>query len=586
MNRLPMCLALLIIFTAGVGSTSHVAWAECLIPPAFDPGVGELYVCSPAAGERHLIEYARRSHGEQGLREDIWVNFRGVFADQVWVNVGTREANDTSLPAWETIATVVEQMRAIKAGERGALQQFLTPLATTSAQTGEDRALKLHLLETLRESATGPAHAPLRAVLYHVHLKPTREIAEQSVMPINHALSIPSHTDLFYVPNLAALTPGAESKIAVPAGIWTYDWNKARAVRFVANQYDGPGKAPFALKFAHVYTRFAITEYHRHELNDPVTVTPERVGQYVATLRSTGAILRFDFAQDWVAVQETLARSIEEVEAAGTDTGDSRTSRANSDLDRGREVYEANCAMCHGARGDGNGMASHHFRTRPQDFRAGRFKFRSTPSGSPPLDEDLFRTITQGVGRTGMIPQIHLNEADRWAVVFYLKTFSARFQHEPLAPAISIPPAPNRTPELAARGRQMYMNAGCSDCHGQEGRGDGPSAGQLQDEWGNPILPSDLTRLPRKSGPTPRDLYRTIATGMDGTPMSSYTEALTPEEVWAVVAYLDGLPAKDEWENLGKLVNEEIIGFNVERMHRRPLPPAKPKNSRGVLPRR
>ena len=476
-------------------------------------------------------------------------------------------------------------MQAIKAGERGALQQFLAPLETTPAKTGEDRMLKLRLLQTLRKSAAVPAHAPLRAVLYHVHLKPTREIEEQSVMLINHALSIPSHTDLLYAPNLAVLTPGAESKIVVPAGIWTYEWDEAQALRFVASQYDGPAEVPFARKFAHVYTRFAITEYHRHELNDPATVTPERVTRYIATLRSTGAILHFAFAQDWVAVRETLARSIQKMEAPGTSTGGSRNGRTNSDLARGREVYEANCAICHGEKGDGKGMAVHHFETRPQNFRTGRFKFRSTPSGSLPLDEDLFKTITQGVGRTGMIPQIHLDEADRWAVVSYLKTFSPRFQQERPKPAIPIPPAPNRTSELAARGRQIYMDAGCSDCHGEGGKGDGPSARTLTDDWAKPIVPADFSQLPWKSGATPGDLYRTIATGMDGTPMPSYADALTPEEIWAVVAYLYSLPPESEWANLGKLVEEEIIGFNVERMHRRLLPPRTSQPSRSVPPR-
>lgn len=577
MNCLAICLALLVTFTAGMGSSPHVAWAECLIPPGYDPGVGELYVCSPVAGERYLIEYTRRSHRESGLREDIWLNFRGVFADQVWINVGTREANDTSLPAWEVIATLVEQMRAIKAGERSALQQFLAPFETAPANSREDRSLKLRLLETLRESAAVPARAPVRAVLYHVHLKPTREIEEQSLMPINHALSIPSHTDLLYAPKLAALTPGAESKIAVPAGIWAYELDETQAARFVANQYDGSEEAPFALKFGHVYTRFAITEYQRQGLNDPAKVTPERVSGYIATLRSTGAILHFAFADDWIAARETLTRSIQKLGTPSVGTGGSRRADGEADLVRGREVYEANCAICHGVRGDGKGMAAHHFRTKPQNFRTGRFKFRSTPSGSLPLDKDLFRTITEGVGRTGMIPQIHLDEGDRWAVVSYLKTFSPRFQRERAAPAIAIPPAPNRTPDLETWGRRMYMDAGCSDCHGLEGRGDGPSAGQLRDEWGNPIAPADLIRLPRKSGPTPRDLYRTIATGLDGTPMPSYSDALTPEEMWAVVAYLDGLPPKDEWGNLGKLVDEEIIGFNVERMHRRPLPATTPK---------
>lgn len=253
---------------------------------------------------------------------------------------------------------------------------------------------------------------------------------------------------------------------------------------------------------------------------------------------------------------------------------------AHPDLERGREVYDANCAICHGEKGDGNGMAAHHFRSRPQNFLTGRFKFRSTPSGSLPLDEDLFRSITHGVGRTGMIPQIHLDEADRWAVVSYIKTFSPRFQRQGPGSPISIPPTPNRTPDLVARGRQMYVDSGCSDCHGEAGRGDGPSSANLKDEWGNPLPASDLTRLPRKSGPTPTDLYRTIATGLDGTPMPSYADALTPEDIWAVVAYLYALPPETEWGNLGTLVGEEIIGFRVERMHRRPLPPASSRSSR------
>lgn len=243
------------------------------------------------------------------------------------------------------------------------------------------------------------------------------------------------------------------------------------------------------------------------------------------------------------------------------------------DLERGRLVYEANCAICHGLDGDGRGMARHHFETPPASFRAGKFTFRSTPSGSLPLDADLFRTLTQGVGRTGMIPQAHLEEADRWDAVAYIKTLSPRFGREEPQPPIPIPPAPARTPELTARGRTLYVEAGCADCHGASGKGDGPSAPDLTDDWGNPIRPADLTRLPWKSGPKPEDLYRTIGTGLDGTPMPSHADALTPEEIWALVAYLWELPPKSEWANLGTLVDDEIVGFNVEKMHRQPLPP-------------
>ncbi|MBI2878630.1 MAG: c-type cytochrome [Candidatus Rokubacteria bacterium] len=243
------------------------------------------------------------------------------------------------------------------------------------------------------------------------------------------------------------------------------------------------------------------------------------------------------------------------------------------DLERGRLVYETNCAICHGLDGNGRGMARHHFETPPADFRTGKFKFRSTPSGSLPLDADLFRTITQGVGRTGMIPQVHLDEADRRDVDAYIKTLSPRFGREEPQPPIPIPSTPDRTPEFMARGRALYFDAGCADCHGEGGKGDGPSARELTDDWGNPIRPADLTRLPRKSGPKPEDLYRTIGTGLDGTPMPSHADALTPEEIWALVAYLWGLPPKSEWANLGTLVDEEIVGFNVEKRHRQPLPP-------------
>lgn len=254
--------------------------------------------------------------------------------------------------------------------------------------------------------------------------------------------------------------------------------------------------------------------------------------------------------------------------------------RPEPDLERGRLVYETNCAICHGPNGDGRGMARHHFETPPASFQAGKFKFRSTPSGSLPLDSDLFRTITRGVGRTGMVPQAHLDEADRWDVVAYVKGFSRRFERDAPRAPIAIPPPPNRTPELAARGRQIYLDAGCADCHGERGKGDGPSGDRLMDDWGNPARPADLTRLPRKSGPDPEDLYRTIATGMDGTPMPSYADALPPEELWALVAYLWGLPPPSEWENLGKLIDEEIVGFNVEKRHRQPLPPRTPRATR------
>ncbi len=232
-------------------------------------------------------------------------------------------------------------------------------------------------------------------------------------------------------------------------------------------------------------------------------------------------------------------------------------------LEQGRLVFEQNCAICHGALGDGRGMAGMMVRTKPRNFRPGVFKFRSTPTGSLPTDEDLFQTISRGLRGTGMVAQDDLPERERRAVVEYLKTFSDRFRAEKPQAPVPIPEAPPRTPEVIARGRDVYQKAECFKCHGTEGRGDGPSAEGMKDSWGYPIQPTDLSR-PLKRGSTPEAIYRTVVTGLDGTPMPSYEGALSEEELWALSHYVASLNAGVLSEGQQR---EEAAGQMVLRMH-------------------
>lgn len=236
---------------------------------------------------------------------------------------------------------------------------------------------------------------------------------------------------------------------------------------------------------------------------------------------------------------------------------------ADRHLGLGLLVYEQNCAICHGSEGDGRGMAAHMLGTQPRDFRNGIFKFRSTPSGSLPTDGDLFETVSRGLRGTGMIEQDFLPEDNRRAVVAYLKTFSERFKNEIPQEPVAIPKPPSRTPELIAQGREIYQKAECFKCHGAEGRGDGPSASGLRDDWGYPIQAADLTR-PLKRGSTPQSIYKTLVTGLNGTPMPSYEGALTDEEFWALSFYVASL-------NTGILSanqrREEGAGQMVLHMH-------------------
>jgi len=211
-------------------------------------------------------------------------------------------------------------------------------------------------------------------------------------------------------------------------------------------------------------------------------------------------------------------------------------------LTRGADLYEANCAVCHGSEGDGGGRLAAHVQTKPRDFTSGTFKFRSTIGSSPPTDLDLFRTITRGVAGTSMPAWSALSIEERWALVHYIKTFSDRFEREPAGESVEIPIVPEFTAELLQSGEELYRGAGCHNCHGDSGRGDGPSAAGLTDDWGEPIDVFDLSggRVPKNGGEA-EDFYRLILTGLPGTPMPGFGLALQPEQTWAITAYVQSL---------------------------------------------
>ena len=211
-------------------------------------------------------------------------------------------------------------------------------------------------------------------------------------------------------------------------------------------------------------------------------------------------------------------------------------------VQEGKRIFEHRCIGCHGEKGDGKGVAAIFFTTKPRNFVDGIFKLRSTPSGSLPTDADLYRTITTGIPGTAMPPWHELPEKDRWFVIQYIKTFSERFKDEkPEQPIVIASETPD-TPESVAKGREIYAQMKCAECHGEKGHGDGPSAETLRDNWGNPIKPFDFTKGGfLKSGPAPQDLYKAFSTGLDGTPMPSFADYLNPDQRWDLVHYVMSL---------------------------------------------
>lgn len=297
-------VGLICAFYCLVAASPHLKRTqECLIPPAYDPGIGGIYFCPPDEGERYLIKHARRGRSEQDLSEDSWVNFRGVFNDQVWVNIGLQEASDASLPAWDALASLVEWMQSIKKGDREALDAFLAPIEMSPTYSQVDLEVRKKLLHELKLTPTLPKDARLRVILYHVHLMPATNLLPRQSLPLNPLLSLPSREDLLQAPLLVQMAPNAESKIAVPAGIWTYRWDKKQAERFVQQFFKGSPDIPFFLKYEQVFMRYAMVEYTKQGLHNPTALTTKRLHAYTQVLRKTGAILEFNFAADWATFQ-------------------------------------------------------------------------------------------------------------------------------------------------------------------------------------------------------------------------------------------------------------------------------------------
>lgn len=208
---------------------------------------------------------------------------------------------------------------------------------------------------------------------------------------------------------------------------------------------------------------------------------------------------------------------------------------------RGAKAYGRYCISCHGTQGDGRGPSAEWLDPRPRNFTTGTFKFRSTPSGELPTDADLERTIEHGLNHTNMPHWRALTAAERRDLVQFVKTFSARFTAEPQGKPISVPAPPAFTPALVSKGHEVWNKVQCASCHGDGGKGDGSSASTLRDDWGYPITPRDFTTGPLKVGDKPEDLYRAFMTGLNGSPMPSFAESITPEEAWALVAYVRSL---------------------------------------------
>jgi len=90
--------------------------------------------------------------------------------------------------------------------------------------------------------------------------------------------------------------------------------------------------------------------------------------------------------------------------------------------ERGRLVYQQNCAVCHGINGDGNGPAAANMRIRPASFRNPQHFL------APGMDGAHFWVIEHGDGQPSGMPtwQGKLSEQQMWDALNYVKALASR----------------------------------------------------------------------------------------------------------------------------------------------------------------
>ncbi|SVD97186.1 uncharacterized protein METZ01_LOCUS450040, partial [marine metagenome] len=139
---------------------------------------------------------------------------------------------------------------------------------------------------------------------------------------------------------------------------------------------------------------------------------------------------------------------------------------------------------------------------------------------------------------------------------------------------IQIPDEISKTNELLKLGKSIYTEIGCNKCHGETGKGDGPSSNILVDSWGYPIIPRDFTSGVYLGGGQTQDLYLRFVGGMDGTPMPAYgnlSELLgKPKEdekklAWSLVHYVKSLETGISEEAINTPEDGKITALAVSK---------------------
>lgn len=272
----------------------------------------------------------------------------------------------------------------------------------------------------------------------------------------------------------------------------------------------------------------------------------------VGSVALTFAIGSADASPKFLSVQESEQRTREYRSTLPDQDLIVRWTPDQEMVKKGRFLYTVNCMTCHGSNGDGSPITPEGLPIEPRDFTGKShinqmvmFKYTSlNKTDQLALDEDLKKTIKEGLPGTPMPGFSILSDDDLNALVDYIKTFAYEVwtYKQPPGPVLQVPPVPENLMSEArvGEGRTLFTNRGCLACHGNIEQGTKPPVAlptEWKDESGNTIsvMPRNFAVDPIRR-PSPPGLFNTIRLGIGGTVMPA--NPVSDEETWNLIAYV------------------------------------------------
>ena len=219
--------------------------------------------------------------------------------------------------------------------------------------------------------------------------------------------------------------------------------------------------------------------------------------------------------------------------------------------------YRRYCVGCHGELGDGEGENAQWIDPKPRNFTLGIFKCRSTTTGTlaPGLRSlQHHRARSEQLEYAVLEPAFGATAGGSGGLCKAL--LGALGQGKAREPRSRFLPSRRSQPNESKAGQAVFQRVECWKCHGPTGSGNGPSAATLTDDQNRPIQPYNFHDSNRfKCGTSDEDLYKIFMTGLDGTPMPSWSDNIKPDEAWDLVFYLRSLqPMKSKEKEIARQI--------------------------------